>query len=201
MIRPSWFAPSPISPKPDTVIRLAPLDVAEVISEGRRRFERRLLSGQDRWGVLPDGSLWVARVQQNRVDWVGNDQAVSPGPGVAGPGISGDASPIVSSFCAAFLRSFAPLRSRFPSPLSSHPSKLLSPRRPAQVWLVKSRAVGDSLRSNQVVGRDGHLIREVRHHGHGRVLAASQSAVLLTEPFEGGIRLYQMALPQATPAQ
>ena len=39
---------------------------------------------------------------------------------------------------------------QIPSPLSSHPSKLLLPRRAGQVWLVKSRAVGDSLRSNQV---------------------------------------------------
>ena len=26
-------------------------------------------AASDRWGVLPDGSLWVARVYENRVDW------------------------------------------------------------------------------------------------------------------------------------
>ena len=30
---------------------------------------RRALSGIDHWGVLPDGSVWVARVYENRVDW------------------------------------------------------------------------------------------------------------------------------------
>ena len=38
-----------------------------------RRFERRVFSGVDRWGVLPDGSLWMARVYDNRVDWRGPD--------------------------------------------------------------------------------------------------------------------------------
>ena len=28
-----------------------------------------MFSGADQWGALPDGSLWVARVYENRVDW------------------------------------------------------------------------------------------------------------------------------------
>ncbi|HJX87331.1 MAG TPA: hypothetical protein VJ277_07225, partial [Gemmatimonadales bacterium] len=52
----------------DTLARLAPLDVAEVIGDAGRRFERRVFSGTDHWGVLADGSLWVARVYHNRVD-------------------------------------------------------------------------------------------------------------------------------------
>ncbi|MGH7527010.1 MAG: hypothetical protein ACREMX_09935 [Gemmatimonadales bacterium] len=53
----------------DTVARLAPLDMAEVAGDAGRRFERRVFSGNDLWGVLPDGSVWVARVYDNRVDW------------------------------------------------------------------------------------------------------------------------------------
>ena len=53
----------------DTLARLTPLDVAEVMGPAGRRFERRVFSGTDQWGVLPDGSLWVARVFENRVDW------------------------------------------------------------------------------------------------------------------------------------
>ena len=55
---------------PDTVAWLAPLDIAEVTSEQGRRFERRVFSGDDEWGVLPDGAIWVARTYQNRVDWI-----------------------------------------------------------------------------------------------------------------------------------
>jgi len=186
--------------KPDTVIRLAPLDVAEVIADGRRRFERRLLSGQDRWGVLPDGSLWVARVQQNRVDWVGNDQAVH-----RGPELPDKVYPVSEPDRELFLRRFPQeLRAtaeQIPFAAIKPPFEAAFSTPAGQVWLVKSRAVGDSLRSNQVIGRDGRLVREVRDHGHGRILAVSPSAVLLAEPFEGGIRLYQIALPQAGPGQ
>ena len=184
----------------DTVIRLAPLDVAEVISEGRRRFERRLLSGQDRWGVLPDGSLWVARVQQNRVDWVGNNQAVH-----RGPELPDKVYPVSEPDRELFLRRFPEeLRAtaeQIPFAAIKPPFEAALTTPAGQIWLVKSRAVGDSLRSNQVVGRDGRLVREVRHYGHGRVLAVSPTAVLLAEPFEGGIRLFQIALPQAAPGQ
>ncbi len=184
----------------DTVIRLAPLDVVEMISEGRRRFERRLLSGQDRWGVLPDGSVWVARVQQNRVDWVGSDRKIH-----RGPELPDKVYPVTEPDRELFLRRFPQeLRAsaeQIPFAAIKPPFEAAFTTPAGQVWLVKSRAVGDSLRSNQVVGRDGHLTREVRHHGHGRVLAVSQSAVLLAEPFEGGIRLYELALPQVTPGR
>ena len=53
----------------DTIARLAPLDIAEVVGDAGRRFERRVFGGVDRWGVLPDGSVWVARVYDNRVNW------------------------------------------------------------------------------------------------------------------------------------
>ena len=33
------------------------------------RFERRVFSGVDRWGVYPDGTVWLARVYHNRVDF------------------------------------------------------------------------------------------------------------------------------------
>ena len=54
---------------PDTIAHLTPFDMVEIVSDGRQRMERRLLSGQDRWGILPDGALWLARVLPNRVDW------------------------------------------------------------------------------------------------------------------------------------
>lgn len=63
----------------DTIARLAPLDIAEVVGDAGRRFERRVFSGVDRWGVLPDGSLWVARVYENRVDWRSADGKWSRG--------------------------------------------------------------------------------------------------------------------------
>ncbi len=60
---------SPALDRADTLARLAPLDIAEVMGDAGRRFERRVFSGTDQWGARPDGSLWVARVSGNRVDW------------------------------------------------------------------------------------------------------------------------------------
>ena len=48
---------------------LVPLAGSDGFALQARRFERRVFSGADQWGALPDGSLWVARVYDNRVDW------------------------------------------------------------------------------------------------------------------------------------
>ncbi len=53
----------------DTVARLAPLDIAQVATDQGPRWERLVFSGDDEWGVLGDGSVWVARNYHNRVDW------------------------------------------------------------------------------------------------------------------------------------
>ncbi len=60
---------TPGSTRADTLARLAPVDLAEIVGDAGRRFERRVFSGSDRWGALADGSVWVARVYENRVDW------------------------------------------------------------------------------------------------------------------------------------
>ena len=175
--------------------RLAPFDLAEVVSEGRRRFERRLLSGQDRWGVLPDGSVWVARVDHNRVDWT--DPA---GRTHRGPELPDKVFPVTEPDREIFLQRFPPeLRAtaeQTPFVPIKPPFEGAFAAPSGEVWLVKSRAVGDSLRSNQVIGRDGALIREVRNHAHGKLVAADPGRVLLAEPFEGGVRLFVLALPQ-----
>ena len=46
----------PTAERADTIARLAPLDIAEVTGDAGRRFERRVFSGVDLWGALPNGS-------------------------------------------------------------------------------------------------------------------------------------------------
>ena len=87
---PPWCGPRPALDRADTLARLAPLDIAEVAGDAGRRFERRVFSGADQWGALPDGSLWVARVYENRVDWRDPDGQVDPGRAAAGPRARGD---------------------------------------------------------------------------------------------------------------
>jgi hypothetical protein len=179
---------------PDTVARLAPLDIAEVNTDGRRRFETRLLSGQDRWGVLSDGTVWVARVAENRVDWIGAD-----GKATRGPQLPDKVFPVTEADREIFLQHFPPeLRAtaeQIPFAAIKPPFEAAFTDPDSRVWLVKSRAVGDSLRSNQITGAAGKLLREVRHRGYGRMLGAGGNHALVAEQFEGGVRLLLFALP------
>lgn len=181
--------------QPDTIARLAPLDLAEVVADGRRRFERRLLSGQDRWGVRPDGALWVARVNHNRVDWRDTTGKIRRGdelPDKVLPVTEADRELFLSRFPPE-LRStaeqipFVPIKPPFDAALGSPDGG---------VWLVKSRTLGDSVRNNQVIDQRGVFVREVRHHGYGRLLAIGQGRAIAVETFEHGVRLLQFSIPQ-----
>lgn len=185
----------------DTIARLAPFDLAEVISEGRRRLERRLLSGQDRWGVLPDGSVWIARVADNRVDW-----RLADGTAPEGPALPDRVLPITEPDRELFLGRFdAGLRAsvaQVPFAAIKPPFEGAAADPSGAVWLVKSRAVGDSLRHYQVVDQRGRLVGEVSHRGLGHLVALGDQHLLVVEPFERGIRLlrFHFPAPTATPS-
>ncbi|HXI22106.1 MAG TPA: hypothetical protein VNH46_13520, partial [Gemmatimonadales bacterium] len=178
----------------DTVGRLAPFDLAEVITDGRRRLERRLLSGQDRWGVLPDGSVWLARVTDNRVDWILPD-----GAHVSGRVLPDRVLPVTENDRDLFLRRFEPaLRptvEQIPFSAIKPPFENALSGPAGLVWLVKSRAIGDSTRYYQLVDRAGRLVALASHPGLGRILALGDSVALVGEHFSGGVRLLQFRVP------
>jgi hypothetical protein len=177
----------------NSIARLAPLDIAEVVGDAGRRFERRVFSGVDRWGVLPDGSLWVARVYNNRVDWRDPN-----GKWTKGQPLPDRVLEVTRYDRELFLRKFprelrgtaqelpfAALKPPFEAGLTS----------PAgEVWLEKSRAPADSSRRYHVVDRRGRLVREIRLQGQGRILALATDAALVAEPTPDGIRLIQLKL-------
>ena len=161
----------------DTVARLAPLDIAEVAGEQGRRFERRVFSGDDEWGALPDGTLWVARTYQNRVDWIDSS-------GVR----EGDR--LVDRVLEVTRTDRERFVERFPPELRASAERLpYSPIKPPfvrgfsvlpdEVWLEKSRSVSDSAQLYHRVGHDGRLIRQLRLEGWGHVLAASDRHALI----------------------
>ncbi len=177
----------------DTIARLAPLDIAEVVGEAGRRFERRVFSGVDRWGVLKDGSVWVARVYDNRVDWRSPDSDWSRGEPLPDRVLE-----VTRYDRELFLRRFPPELRRTAQEL---PFAALKPPFEAgltapsgEVWLEKSRAPADSSRRYHVVDRRGRMVREIRVRGHGRVMALSPSHGLFVEPTPSGTRLVAMKL-------
>lgn len=182
----------------DTVARLAPFDLVEVVSNGRRRLERRLLSGQDRWGVLSDGTLWVARIGENRIDWRGADGNWRTGDQLPDPVL-----PIRQNDRDLFLNQFdadlRPTVEAIPFAAIKAPFEQAIIATDARAWLMKSRSVGDTIRNYQLVDQQGQLFAEARHAGLGRLLALSDSLALVGEHFEGGTRLLLFRLP-ARPA-
>ena len=190
---------SPDLARADTVARLAPLDMAEVVGETGRRFERRALSGEDHWGVLPDGSVWVARVYENRVDWRSPE----------GEWSTGDPLPdrvleVTRYDRELFYRKFpSELRStaeRLPFAAVKPPFEAGLTAPSGDVWLEKSRAPADSSRRYHVIGREGRLRREVRVPGSGRIVAVGRDAALVAERLRDGTRFIRCPLPAADPA-
>jgi hypothetical protein len=180
----------------DTAAQLAPLDLAEVAGDAGRRFEPRALSGSDQWGVLPDGSLWVARVYENRVDWRAPD----------GTWVEGDPLPdrvleVTQYDRELFYRKFPPeLRAsaeQLPFAAVKPPFEggFTSPA--GTVWLEKSRAPADSSRRYHEVDRSGHLIREIRVPGTGRIVAVAPEQALVAERVTDGTRFIGFPVPAA----
>jgi hypothetical protein len=184
--------------QPDTIARLAPLEIAEVVGDAGRRFEPRVFGGMDRWGVLPDGSVWVARVYDNRVDWRAPD-----GRWTRGQALPDRVLEVTRYDRELFLRKFPPeLRStaqQLPFAAIKPPFEAALTGADGQVWLEKSRAPGDSTRVYHVVDRRGRLAQEVRVRGQGRVLAVGPGAVLVAESTPDGTRLKRVSL--APPAR
>jgi hypothetical protein len=181
----------------DTLARLAPLDIAEVQGDAGRRFERRVFSGVDRWGVLPDGSFWLGRVYDNRVDWRGPEGNWSRGQALPDRVLE-----VTRYDRELFLRKFPPELRRTAQDL---PFAAIKPPFEAgitddrgYVWLEKSRAPADSSRRYHLVNRQGRLEREIRVPGGGRILAAGDNSVLVAEPADRGIRLIRLRLPPSS---
>ena len=179
----------------DTVVRLSPLDVTKVQSREGERFERRVFSGQDRWGVARDGALWVARVYQNRVDRIAADGTVRRGEALRDRVLE-----VTRTDRELFKRSFPPeLRSHaenLPFSAVKPPFETAFSGGDGRVWLEKSRAPIDTTQRYHAVGADGALDAEVHLPGRGRVLAISDDGrALAVERRDGRVLLVRLRLP------
>lgn len=183
----------------DTVAALAPIELAEVTTDRGRRFEARVFGGRDAWGVRPDGTVWIARVRQNRLDQVAPDGQVHRGPLLPDPVLQVtqvDRDLFVESHPPEMRRSadalpFAELKPPFERAFAD----------PAgTIWLEKSKVVGDTARLYQLLDREGGLARIVRVDGFGRVRGAAPDRALVTRFADGRMVLFEQALPASLPA-
>lgn len=181
----------------DTVGRLAPLDLSPVSSETGPRFERRLLSGQDRWGVLPDGTLWIARVYTNRVDWTDAKGTVQKGQLLPDRVLE-----VTAVDRELLLRKFPPdARSRaeqLPFAAIKPPFEAAWTGADGTVWLEKSRADADTVRTYQLIDRGGRYVRALFLAGRARVFGEGDGRVLVGERVATGMLLRRAPLPAPT---
>lgn len=178
----------------DTVARLAPLDLAKVASPSGERFERRVFSGVDRWGAYADGTVWLARVYHNRVDFRSPDGKTRKGQPLPDRVLEvtrEDRELFVRKFPeelrgTAEQLPFAPIKAAFTGAFADAEGR---------IWLESSRAVSDSTQRYNVVNRDGRLEFVALLAGNGRAIAASTTQVLIADLTRGGIRLRLAPIP------
>lgn len=185
----------------DTVARLSPPPSSEVTRDQRRRLERMVFGGQDRWGVRPDGSFWVARIARNRVTWT--DPA---GESRRGPSLPDPVYEVSIADREEFVAQFPPeLRGTveaLPFAMIKPPFEGAFTGPEGQIWLEKSRSAQDSLavRRVHVVGDDGDLARRLVVPSRGRVIAVGNGVLLVAEQWAGGVRLLQVSTTPAPAA-
>ena len=122
---------------------------------------------RDLFGVLPDGTLWIARSSNNAVDWL------PPGGTIArGPARSYTRIQVTQKEKDAFLEKLRQQMARMGAPAGielSYPfaeekapfnSGLTDPT--GKVWLERAREYGDSVPVWDVIGRDSKEIRAVQ---------------------------------------
>lgn len=183
----------PALTKFDTVARLAPLDIAEITEQRGRRYERLVFSGNDWWGVRPDGRLWIARVRRNEVSvLVGTKER--RGERLPDPVLEvtrADREQYFQTFppdlrAMAEKLQFAPLKPPFERAL---------PGVDGFVWLRKSKMALDSVRRYHLIDTTGSLSRVFTAIGPGVLVAAGRETLLFAEQFKEGIRLMEVRLP------
>ena len=177
----------------DTVAQLAPRDVVEVNGATGRRFEPRLLSGTDLWGAESDGSVWVARVDQNRVQWVRPEGSKVKGSGLPDPVLTveeGDRRLFLNEFPEE-LRSNA---AEIPFAIIKPPFTGAMTAPDGHVWLRKTAAYTDTTRTVQNVDRDGRLAAHYSFPGYGQLMAAGRERILVVETWKQGVRLLRYDL-------
>lgn len=178
----------------DTIAGLGPQDLASVQREGGARLERRVLSGSDRWGVLSDGTLWIARFKQNVVEWRNPDGTLRT-----------KTKPLPDPILAVqemdrqiYLRRFPEEQRQtaraLPFAELKPPFEAAFGAPDGRVWLFKSAPALDSIRTFQVVDSSGVRVM-VEVPSRGIALGVTAEWIIMAEEFPEGIRLLRFPVP------
>ncbi len=151
----------------DTVamLKLPPLGKGKFGEE--TRDVPTIFGATDVFGVLPDGSLWIARASSNSVDWLSPDGKLTRGPSqpyTKVPVTQADRDRYLKPVLEQAYQSGLPrgIEVVFPFAEFKPPFITALARSNGEVWLQRSRPADDVVAEYDVFGRDGSRIRLVR---------------------------------------
>jgi hypothetical protein len=183
----------------DTIAHLAPREMAAVTRENSTRFEQRIFSGADLWGVWPEGTLWIARRFRNQLITVSPRGEVHKGPELPDP-VYEVTQADRDRYLQAYPVEVRPKETDLAWAVVFPPFTATFATRDG-IWLEKTKQVLDSLRRIQVLDREGVLRRVLVLHGQARLIAVGADKLLLGEQFAKGVRLMEVRVPAAPTAR
>jgi hypothetical protein len=148
--------------KVDTVARMSPPTYGEAIFGEQKQSVALVFGPTDAFGVLPDGSVWVARASRHAVDWRSPDGSWTRGDAHAWskvPVTAKDKSMVMERLRARGLPQGVEVVFPFADTKPSFEQALGRPT--GEVWLQYSRATDEEPTRYAVFGRDGKLVRDV----------------------------------------
>ena len=181
----------------DTLARLAPPELVKMPGVTGMHYQRRTMGGDDTWGVRPDGTLWVARVFQNYIEWhrpgAAKVEHSTRYPDMVLTNSDMDREIYVRRFPedqrdAARALPNAPVKPPFEHVFATPDGRM---------WLAKSDTALAPVRHFQVVDKDGVLFN-VAVPSRGFALGVDANYILMGEEFPGGIRLLRYPVPAET---
>jgi hypothetical protein len=181
----------------DTLARLAPPELVKMSGVNGQHYQRRSMGGDDAWGVLPDGTLWVARVFQNQIEW--------HHPGVKAVERSPQLPDLVLTvsdmdreiYVRRFPEDQRQTAREVPNAPVKPPFEHVFATPDGRFWLAKSDTALARLRHFQVVDKTGVLVN-VALPTYGFALGVDGNYILMGEEFPGGIRLLRFPVPAET---
>lgn len=150
----------------DTIAQLATPEYDEATFGAQVQQAAKVFAPNDHFGVLPDGTAWVARGQENRVDWRSPDGRWSRGEARAYPKIpvtQADKDRVLAQVREQGKQFGMPqdLSITYPFAETKPPFDFAVGRQSGEVWLQRPRAQEDAPLVYDVVSRQGGWQREV----------------------------------------
>ncbi len=190
----------PLMERFDTVAKLGPPELIAMNRDNQRRYEIPALSGRDQWGVRNEGTIWIARVHQNFVQWF----APSGGKPVATRHLPDPIIMVTDMDRQIYINQYPEdqrhLAANIPYAGVKPPFERAFADSRGRTWLFKSAPALDTVRTLQVIDSTGVRL-VVKVPSYGVAVGISDTHLLMAESYPEGIRLLRFRIPDEPVAE